>query len=121
MTLRTRTFQCGDAQVTIREPKGIDRIDQRLVYPKLTYDRKSERDRTRATRFAEMVSQTVSIVGNMGYPWATVDSDETAMQAAFDAWVEWPDEIMSKWITEFYLVGQSPGEPATQPDADPNA
>lgn len=121
MAIRTRTFECDGAQITVREPIGIDQIDGAVIYGKLAYDRTSSRDRNRAIRFGDMVMRTVSIVGEFAYPWATADSDEATTQKAFDAWLTWSESVMSKWQSELYAVAASPAPLATQPDIDPNA
>lgn len=118
--IRTHEFKVNDATVTVREPKGVDRIDERIVYGKLTYDRSSERDRTRVVTFAEYVARTVSIDGEMGYPWASIDSPAADMQKAFDGWIEWPVAVMDAWAAAISAAATPPGELATQPDVDPN-
>lgn len=119
MALRTRTFKVHEATVTVREPAGVDRIDARVVYGKLDYDRTSARDRNRAQNFAEFVMQTVSFEGDMGYPWASVNSSEDEMQKAFDAWVEWPESLMTQWIGNLQLTTEPLSEPGTQPNENP--
>lgn len=119
--IRTHEFTVNGATVIVREPKGVDRIDERIVYGKLTYNRGSERDRTRVVTFAEYVARTVSITGDTGYPWATIDSSAVDMQKAFDAWVEWPVHVMDAWAAAISAAATPPGDPENQPDVDPNA
>lgn len=119
--IRTQSFQVNGATVTVREPIGIDQIDEPSVYGKLSYDRTSKRDRDRVMNFAEFVSRTVSIEGELGFAWATLDSDAATTQKAYDAWIAWDVMTMNKWIAALYEVRQSPGDAATQPDIDPNA
>ena len=119
--IRTQSFQVNGATVVTREPKGVDRIDERIVYGKLTYDRSSERDRTRVVNFAEFVSRTVSVEGELGFDWATIDSDALTMQKAFDAWLEWSVETMNTWDGAMTAVAVPPGDVEGQPNADPNA
>lgn len=118
--IRTLTFTHGDASVTVRESIGIDRIDQRSIYGKLTYNRDSSRDINRASTFAEWLCRTVSVTGDFGFKWATLDSDKDEMQAAFDSWQAWPTDLMDKWVGALYTVSIAPGEPEMQPDVDPN-
>lgn len=119
MTVRTNTFPAGDATITVRENLGIDRIDSRVIYGKLTYDRASQRDKNRASNFAEWVCRTVSLEGDMGYPWITVDSSEDETQRAYDAWVEWPEALTNAWIGALYLTETATSDPGTQPGEDP--
>lgn len=119
MTVRTHTFPANGATVCVRESLGIDRIDARVIYGKLTYDRNSQRDKNRASNFAEWVCRTVSFEGDMGYPWITVDSNETDTQAAYDAWIEWPEALTNVWIGALYLTETATSEPGTQPGEDP--
>jgi hypothetical protein len=88
---------------------------------KLTYDRSSERDRNRAVTFAQHIVRTVSVDGEFGFKWATINSSEADMQAAFDGWQDWPTEVMDAWVGGLYLVSQPPGEAETQSGVDPNA
>lgn len=120
MAYRTRTFTCGNAQVTVREPIGMDSIDESLVYPKLTYNRTNKRELNRVMVFASWVSRTVSVDGDMGHPWANIDSDEKTMQEAFDDWQQWDSKTHILWSNELFRVAQPPGDQAIQPDADPN-
>ncbi len=119
--IRTHAFTYGDATVTVREPKGIDRIDQRVIYGKLAYNRTSDRDTNRAVNFAEFVARTVSVDGELGFPWATVDSNAIDMQKAFDGWQEWPSDLMDAWAGALYSVSESIAELEFQADVDPNA
>jgi hypothetical protein len=119
MALRTRTFTVHEATIIVREPAGVDRIDARVIYGKLDYDRTSSRDRNRVQNFAEFVMQTVSLEGDMGYPWASLDSNDDDTQKAFDAWVEWPESLMTEWIGNLTLTTAPLSEPGTQPNENP--
>lgn len=119
MTIRTHTFPAGGATVTVREKLGIDRIDARVIYGKLDYDRASQRDKNRAATFAEWVCRTTAFDGDMGYPWITVDSTEPDTQAAYDAWVEWPEDLTNEWAGALYLTETIISDPGTQPGEDP--
>lgn len=119
MTVRTNTFPAGNAIVTVRQPLGIDRIDVRVVYGSLDYDRASQRDKNRVSDFAHWVCRTVSIEGDMGYPWPTLDSSEKDVQAAYDAWVMWPEDLTGKWAGALFITEKATSEPGTQPGEDP--
>jgi len=117
---REQTFSYNGATVVVRESLGIDRIDRQLVFQKLTYNRDDERDINRAIRFADFLMRAVTVEGDLSYPWASLSSDAAAIQAAYEAWVQWPTSLMDVWMAALYEVNETPGDAATQPDIDPN-
>lgn len=120
MPLRNLSFQCGKATVTVREPKGIDRVDNKVVYRKLTFDRTNELEINRVVQFTDMLLQTVSIEGEFEYPWASSNSDIKTTQAAYEGWLDWSDSVMALWTGSLALVAAPPGDVATQPDIEKN-
>lgn len=112
--IRTRTFQWQTAAIQLREPIGIDLVDEQVIYPKITYNRASERERLRAADFASSVLQTVQIQGDFPFPWVTVDSSAEDMQKAFAAWITWPVDLMGAWRSNLFALQR----PATEPALD---
>lgn len=120
MTIRTEQFQFNGATITCRESLGMDAVDDIVIYSKLDYNRQNERERNRAQNFADAVMRTVSVEGDLGYPWVTVDSPAADMQAAFDAWQQWPPALIRRWQSTLYVLNQAVGDIELQPGIEKN-
>jgi hypothetical protein len=85
----TQTAVWNGVTFIIEQESGWSFSDCQLVCNKLAsvgaYNPANERERNRAVRFAEAITQTVSVDGDPGFVWPTAESSAENLALAFAA------------------------------------
>jgi len=105
MTQLTNTFD--GITVTVRARRGADVWDEFVVKAKLPKE-ETAANSYRSDKFAEFVTATVSVSGELGFKWATVNSSADEMQAAYEEWCNLDPDLMVKWWNLIYDAKKPP-------------
>ncbi len=102
---KTETYQ--GVTITVRARRGADVWDEFRVSGKFPRS-EDEKNHYRLEKFVEYVTRTVSIEGDLGYEWPTIDSSNEVTQAAYAAWCDMDVSLMIAWANLIYDANQPP-------------
>lgn len=103
---RTLNASANGVIVTVRERIGRDVWTEQIVSAKLP---ENEPPYLRS-KFGEFVTRTLTVEGDLGYVWPTLNSTIDETRAAFIAWGEMKPALMIAWGNVLYEVNQAVGD-----------
>lgn len=107
MTQREKTDTFDGITITVRARRGADVWDEFAVKSKLSKEER-EANAYRVDKFAEFVTETVSVDGELGFAWPSVGSSSEVVLAAYEAWCNLPPQLMISWANLIYDANQAP-------------
>lgn len=102
---KTDTFE--GITLTVRARRGADVWDEFAVKAKLPPEER-EANGYRVDKFAQFVTTTISITGDLGFAWPSVGSSQEIMEAAYQGWCDMPPNLMVFWANLSWDANQPP-------------
>lgn len=113
--MRTQTFTYKQASVTVKRAVIRDRLAANMVISFL--DVGSEPlARYAASEFAQCVSLTTQIEGDIGFVLPKVSDSPETLKAGFEAWLEADPKLLIEWQTAIALAGMDFNDPDLTPN-----
>lgn len=114
--MRTTTVELSIGRITFSEELGVHVLDQQVIFAKLArFVRFDDLSDQRIVRFAEAISQAITVEGEIKTWWATAGDMAEAVHHAYMEFLAMPGRDMTLILNALNEVSTPPNKPELLP------